>query len=101
MQPALGGNRRPQFAFRCKRVIPAADAPTIQLLACSLNWAKSRRRKAGAEHENVKLEIIPSPSGLVRMSLHVVAPAKNWRFSQIKTPAGLILRGLPLNKQEF
>lgn len=49
LQPAFGGNRRPKFAFRFKRLIHVVDATTIQLMARSLNWAKHRRRKAAAK----------------------------------------------------
>jgi hypothetical protein len=49
LQPAFGGNRRPKFAFRFKRLIHAVDSTTIQLMARSLDWAKHRRRKAAAK----------------------------------------------------
>lgn len=49
LQPGFGGNRRPKFAFRFKRVIHIVDATVIQLMARSLNWAKHRRRKAAAK----------------------------------------------------
>jgi hypothetical protein len=49
LQPAFGGNRRPKFAFRFKRLIQIVDATTIQLMARSLDWAKHRRRKAAAK----------------------------------------------------
>lgn len=49
LQPAFGGNRRPKFAFRFKRLIHVVDATTIQLMARSLDWAKHRRRKAAAK----------------------------------------------------
>jgi len=49
LQPAFGGNRRPQFAFRFKRLIHVVDSTTIQLMARSLDWAKHRRRKAAAK----------------------------------------------------
>jgi hypothetical protein len=49
LQPAFGGNRRPRFAFRFKRLIHVVDATTIQLMARSLDWAKHRRRKAAAK----------------------------------------------------
>ena len=32
LQPAFGGNRRPKFAFRFKRLIHVVDATTIQLI---------------------------------------------------------------------
>src|SRR5208283_330690 len=38
LQPAFGGNRRPKFAFRFKRLIHVVDATTIQLMARSLDW---------------------------------------------------------------
>ena len=49
LQPAFGGNRRPRFAFRFKRLIHVVDTTTIQLMARSLDWAKHRRRKAAAK----------------------------------------------------
>jgi hypothetical protein len=49
LQPAFGGNRRPKFAFRFKRIIHVVDATTIQLMTRSLDWAKHRRRKAAAK----------------------------------------------------
>ena len=49
LQPAFGGNRRPKFAFRFKRLIHVVDSTTIQLMARSLDWAKHRRRKAAAK----------------------------------------------------
>lgn len=49
LQPAFGGNRRPKFAFRFKRLIHVVDATTIQLMARSLDWDKHRRRKAAAK----------------------------------------------------
>jgi hypothetical protein len=45
LQPVFGGNRRPEFAFRFKRLIHVVDSTTIQLMARSLNWAKHRRRR--------------------------------------------------------
>jgi len=47
--PGFGGRRRPKFAFRFKRAIHLVDATTIQLIACCLDWAKHRRRKAAAK----------------------------------------------------
>ena len=56
-QPAFGGNRRPQFAFRFKRLIHVVDSTTIQLVARSLDWAKHRRRKAAAKcHVRLNLQ---------------------------------------------
>jgi len=49
LQPAFGGNHRPRFAFRFKRLIHVVDSTTIQLMARSLDWAKHRRRKAAAK----------------------------------------------------
>jgi hypothetical protein len=49
LQPAFGGNPRPKFAFRFKRLIHVVDSTTIQLMARSLDWAKHRRRKAAAK----------------------------------------------------
>jgi hypothetical protein len=49
LQPAFGGNRRPKFAFRFKRLIHVVDSTTIQLMARSLDWARHRRRKAAAK----------------------------------------------------
>jgi len=49
LQPSFGGNRRPKFAFRFKRLIHVVDATTIQLMVRSLDWAKHRRRKAAAK----------------------------------------------------
>ena len=49
LQPAFGGNRRPKFAFRFKRLIHVVDSTTIQLMVRSLDWAKHRRRKAAAK----------------------------------------------------
>jgi hypothetical protein len=57
VQPAFGGNRRPKFAFRFKRLIHVVDSTTIQLMARSLNWAKHRRRKAAAKcHVRLNLQ---------------------------------------------
>jgi len=57
VQPGLGGNRRPKFAFRFKRLIHVVDSTTIQLMARSLNWAKHRRRKAAAKcHVRLNLQ---------------------------------------------
>lgn len=49
LQPDFGGQHRPKFAFRFKRVIHIVDATVIQLMARSLDWAKHRRRKAAAK----------------------------------------------------
>lgn len=49
LQPGFGGNRRPRFAFRFKRVIHVVDSTTIQLVARCMDWAKHRRRKAAAK----------------------------------------------------
>jgi hypothetical protein len=49
LQPAFGGNRRPKFACRFKRLIHVVASTTIQLMARSLDWAKHRRRKAAAK----------------------------------------------------
>ena len=59
LQPAFGGNRRPKFAFRFKRLIHVVDSTTIQLMARSLDWAKHRRRKAAA-----KCQCPPRPANL-------------------------------------
>jgi len=57
VQPAFGGNRRPKFAFRFKRLIHVVDATTIQLMARSLNWVNHRRRKAAAQcHVRLNLQ---------------------------------------------
>ncbi|MEI8288165.1 MAG: IS4 family transposase [Verrucomicrobiota bacterium] len=57
LQPAFGGNRRPKFAFRFKRLIHVVDSTTIQLMARSLHWAKHRRRKAAAKcHVRLNLQ---------------------------------------------
>jgi hypothetical protein len=57
LQPDFGGNRRPKFAFRFKRLIHVVDSTTIQLMARSLNWAKHRRRKAAAKcHVRLNLQ---------------------------------------------
>ena len=57
VQPGFGGNRRPKFAFRFKRLIHVVDSTTIQLMARSLNWAKHRRRKAAAKcHVRLNLQ---------------------------------------------
>jgi hypothetical protein len=57
VQPAFGGNRRPKFAFRFKRLIHVVDSTTIRLMARSLNWAKHRRRKAAAKcHVRLNLQ---------------------------------------------
>jgi hypothetical protein len=49
LQPTFGGNRRPRFAFRFKRLIHVVDSTTIQLMARLLDWAKHRRHKAAAK----------------------------------------------------
>ena len=49
LQPGFGGNRRPRFVFRFKRLIHVVDTTTIRLMARSLDWAKHRRRKAAAK----------------------------------------------------
>lgn len=49
LQPGFGGNRRPRFVFRFKRLIHVVDTTTIGLMARSLDWAKHRRRKAAAK----------------------------------------------------
>lgn len=49
VQPTFGGNRRPRFVFRFKRLIHVVDSTTIQLMARSLDWARHRRRKAAAK----------------------------------------------------
>jgi hypothetical protein len=57
VSPGFGGNRRPKFAFRFKRLIHVVDSTTIQLMARSLNWAKHRRRKAAAKcHVRLNLQ---------------------------------------------
>ena len=38
LQPTFGGNRRPKFAFRFKRLIHVVDSTTIQLMARSLDF---------------------------------------------------------------
>lgn len=47
--PGFGARRRPQFAFRFKRLIHVVDSTTIQRVARCLDWAKHRRRKAAAK----------------------------------------------------
>ena len=49
LQPSFAGHHTPRFAFRFKRLIHVVDATTIALMACSLDWAKHRRRKAAAK----------------------------------------------------
>jgi hypothetical protein len=49
LHPGFGGDRRPRFVFRFKRVIHLVDTTTIQLVARCLDWAKHRRRKAAAK----------------------------------------------------
>jgi hypothetical protein len=57
LQPGFGGNRRPRFAFRFKRLIHVVDTTTIGLMARSLDWAKHRRRKAAAKcHVRLNLQ---------------------------------------------
>ena len=49
LAPAFGGDRRPRFAFRFKRMIHVVYRTTIQLVARCMDWAKHRRRKATAK----------------------------------------------------
>src|SRR5439155_18281472 len=57
LQPGFGGNRRPRFVFRFKRLIHVVDTTTIRLMAHSLDWAKHRRRKAAAKcHVRLNLQ---------------------------------------------
>jgi len=57
LQPGFGGNRRPRFVFRFKRLIHVVDTTTIRLMARSLDWAKHRRRKAAAKcHVRLNLQ---------------------------------------------
>jgi hypothetical protein len=49
LHPGFGGERRPRFAFRFKRMIHLVDSTTIQLVANCMDWAKHRRRKAAAK----------------------------------------------------
>jgi len=57
LHPGFGGRRRPKFAFRFKRAIHLVDAPTIQLIARCLDWAKHRRRKAAAK-DNLRCRVV-------------------------------------------
>ncbi len=43
------GRRGRGLARRFRRVIHVVDSTTIQLIACSMDWAKHRRRKAAAK----------------------------------------------------
>ncbi len=55
--PRFGRGRRPRFAFRFRRMIHVVDATTIQLVACCMDWAKHRRRKAAAKcHVRLNLQ---------------------------------------------
>ena len=57
LHPGFGARRRPQFAFRFKRLIHVVDSTTIQLVARCLDWAKHRRRKAAAKcHVRLNLQ---------------------------------------------
>src|SRR5438128_2555417 len=49
LQPGFGGNRRPRFVFRFKRLIHVVDTTTIRLMARCMDWARHRRRKAAAK----------------------------------------------------
>ncbi len=55
--PQFAARRRPRFAFRFKRMIHVVDSTTIQLVACCIDWAKHRRRKAAAKcHVRLNLQ---------------------------------------------
>ena len=57
LHPGFGARRRPQFAFRFKRLIHVVDSTTIQLVARCMDWAKHRRRKAAAKcHVRLNLQ---------------------------------------------
>jgi hypothetical protein len=58
LQPGFGGHHTPRFAFRfTQRLIHIVDTTTIALMACSLDWAKHRRRKAAAKcHVRLNLQ---------------------------------------------
>ena len=57
LSPGFAGGRRPQFAFRFKRMIHVVDSTTIQLVANCMDWAKHRRRKAAAKcHVRLNLQ---------------------------------------------
>jgi len=57
LHPGFGARRRPQFAFRFKRLIHVVDSTTIQLGGRCLDWAKHRRRKAAAKcHVRLNLQ---------------------------------------------
>jgi hypothetical protein len=59
LAPGFGGNRRPRFVFRFKRLIHVVDTTTIGLMARSLDWAKHRRRKAAAKcHVRLDLQTL-------------------------------------------
>jgi Transposase DDE domain/Domain of unknown function (DUF4372) len=50
VSPAFGSGRAgKRLAHRFKTAIHIVDATTIQLIACCLDWAKHRRRKAAAK----------------------------------------------------
>lgn len=50
VSPAFGSGRAgKRLAHRFKTAIHVVDATTIQLIACCLDWAKHRRRKAAAK----------------------------------------------------
>lgn len=59
---AYAGRQYPGIPYRFKRTINAIDSTTIQLVANCLDWAKHRRRKAGAKiHLNLNINsFLPS-----------------------------------------
>ena len=61
-QPGFGWHKTRNFAFRFKRPINLVDATVIPLVANCMDWAKHRRRKAGAKcHLRLNLQsFLPS-----------------------------------------
>ena len=47
--PGFGGRNYKGMPHRFKRVINVVDSTTISLIACCMDWAKHRRRKAAAK----------------------------------------------------
>ena len=57
LHPGFGARRRPNFAFRFKRLIHVVDSTTIQWVVRCMDWAKHRRRKAAAKcHVRLNLQ---------------------------------------------
>jgi hypothetical protein len=72
LHPRFAGSRKgKRLIYRFKRTIHAVDSTTIQLVACCLDWAKHRRRKAAAKcHLRLHLQSFLPSFALIDTAKH-------------------------------